>query len=177
MDFTYHDTKDQKRFRQNVCTWLSANLPPVLHDPQTCRKQDATTWDACRVFQRRLGDQGWLAPTAPAAWGGGELAPSQAVVLLEELEKRGLRELVDDAGASLREALHACGTEAQQEQFLLAIARGQLLLWRTAVEPEIELDPSILGVDAWTDGDDYVLHGEGRFVGLGPGPTTYGLWR
>ena len=174
MDFAYHYTEEQERFRQTVSAWLSDNLPQALKVSGVLHRLDPVTWEQCRVFQRRLGEKGWLAPTQPEEWGGGGLTPAHEVILREELGKRGLGGLLEEATASLQRALQEWGTPEQKQQFLPALARGQIIFWHPFMEPGAELDPSNLGVQAFSDGDDYILDGQDHFVGQGLWPDY--LW-
>ena len=137
MDFTYHYTEEQERFRREVVRYLDAALAELGREP--------------------------------VALGGGGLTADDAVVLLEELARRGLLGPVGEA-AGLRQALHEHGTDEQRTRFLLPVARGETLVWRPLIESGGDLDPTAIGVRARVDGDDFILDGEGGFVGPGSRP-------
>ena len=174
MDFKYHYTQEQEQFRREVSVWLDANLPEDIIRTGEPAGQDPALWERCEVFRRRLGERGWLAPTDPEEWGGGALTTVHALVLHEELESRGLLWLQEGGIPALRSALHQWGTDDQKKTYLPLISRGQANLWHTAMEPRAELDTSNIGVQAFRDGDDYVLNGENTFVGQGLWPHY--LW-
>ena len=87
MDFEYHYTEEQERFRAEVGAWLDANLPKELKDAGDWRDLDAAGWEQSKAFQMKLGERGWLAPTDPVERGGGGLSADSALVLIEELGK------------------------------------------------------------------------------------------
>ena len=169
MDFKYHYTEEQEQFRRGVSAWLDANLPEDIKRSGEFAVQDPALWEQCEVLRRRLGEKGWLAPTDPEEWGGGALTTDHALVLHEELDSRRLLWLLEGGIPALRSALHQLGTDEQKKTYLPLISRGQANLWHTAMEPRAGLDTSNIGVQAFRDGDDYVLNGENAFVG-------HGLW-
>jgi alkylation response protein AidB-like acyl-CoA dehydrogenase len=174
LDFEYHYTEEQERFRGEVRAWLDGNLPQGLASSAEASSLDEATWEKCRAFQRQLGEKGWLAPAAPVEWGGGGLTSDHALVLIEELGGRGLQWLLEPGASPLQSALRQWGTEEQKGQYLSALSRGQATVWHLALDPEVELDTDSLGVHAFLEGDDYLLTGQGTFFGLGPRPDY--LW-
>ena len=174
MDFGYHYTDEQQRFRREVAAWLSANFPQDVVRSGELGTLDHATWEQCKAFQRRLGEKGWLAPTDPVEWGGGNLTLEQALVLREELRNGGLQWLLEGGSSPLRTALLEQGTEDQKRRYLPLISGGEATLWHISLEPEADLDTTSLAVQAFRDGDDYVLNGESLFSGQGLWPDY--LW-
>ena len=174
MEFGYSYTEAQDRFRREVCAWLDANLPSESAVAGELGDTGFGNWEDWKAFLRLMGEKGWLAVTEPVELGGLGASQDLAAVLLDELQSRGLSRLLDGGASSLRRALRGWGTQEQKQQLLSPVARGRVIIWHTLVEPEIVPDPGDLGVEAFEDGDDYVLNGEGRFVGPGPWPDY--LW-
>ena len=174
MDFSYHYTEEQEQFRQDVNAWLDANLTQDIIAPDAFEESRADAWEQAGAFRRKRGELGWLAPTEASEWGGAGLTSDHAVVLFEELDKRGILWIVDEASAPLRRALREWGTEEQKRQFLPAIVKGQAVIWRSFVEPGAELYPNDIGIQASQDGDGFILNGEAVFVGQGHVPSY--LW-
>ena len=174
MDFEYHYTEEQERFRQEVRAWLDANLSQEVTLPGEPRGLDQATWEQRESFRRKLGEKGWLAPTGPLEWGGGGLSLDHALVLREELGGRGLQWFLEEQSASLRAILQERGTQEQKRGYLSAISRGQATIWHLSREPGAELDAGNLGVQARRDGDDHILNGAELFAGQGLGPDY--LW-
>ena len=56
MDFAYHYTEEQEQFRQEVASWLEANLPGELDRSALLRSPDTATWEAFQAFPSRGGD-------------------------------------------------------------------------------------------------------------------------
>ena len=89
-----------------------------------------------------LGTKGWLAPGEPDDLGGAGLSPDLTVIVLEEMNRRGLLSLVDGEAQALRSALIAYGTPAQRSTLVRDLALGQRTVWRhaIAVSPDSGLD-------------------------------------
>ncbi len=173
MDFQYHCTPYQERFRAEVARWLDANIPPGM-DPVVCRHPTADDWPALMRLRLLLGQKGWLAPQEPVSRGGLGATQGEEVALAEELAVRGLGWLQDTGAAALRQALNARATRAQIDEFLAPVTRGELAVWHTHLDPDDVPDPSGIGLVAAEDGDDYVLYGLEQFTGIGPKPDL--LW-
>ena len=173
MDFQYHYTPHQERFRAEVARWLDANIPPGT-DPVVCRHPSEDDWPALMRLRLLLGQKGWLAPQEPVSRGGSGATQGEEVVLAEELAMRGLGWLQDPDAAALRQALDARATQAQIDEFLAPVTRGELSVWHTRLDPDDVPDPAGIGVVAAEDGDDYVLNGLDQFAGIGPRPDL--LW-
>ncbi len=166
MDFAYHYTEGQQRFRAEVSAWLDANAPP-----DTAGGPDSPAWQPLRLA---LGEKGWLAPVLPVEQGGAGLTPDHTVVVLEELDRRGLLSVHDAAGAQLRSALLEAGSESLRGELLPALARGKAVVWRMVLDSHAEPGGDTLGVSATPDADGFILDGDAAFTGAGAAPTH--LW-
>jgi alkylation response protein AidB-like acyl-CoA dehydrogenase len=127
LDFKYHYTQEQERFRREVIAWLDANLVHQGPAPELGRPAD---YGLLKDFRVKMGAKGWLAPTEPTELGGGGLSRDLARVLQDELARRGVGRLLEDGAASLRLALQGWGSEEQLKQFLPLIASGRTDFWR-----------------------------------------------
>ena len=163
MDFAYHYTDEQERFRAEVSAWLDAQDTPA--NP---------SWAQLRRLRLALGGLGWLAPSEPTEDGGAGMTPDHAVVVMEELDKRGLLAVFDDTGAQLRRALRDGGSDGLRRELLPSLAAGGAVVWRMTLDPHAEPDAASLGVRARPDGDGFILNGEAAFSGDGPEPSH--LW-
>ncbi|PKB80969.1 MAG: hypothetical protein BZY88_07430 [SAR202 cluster bacterium Io17-Chloro-G9] len=178
MDFDYHYTEEQQRFRHDVRTWLEANIPPELRDGMLPQGQDSAYWESCRAFRNLLGEKGWLSPTEPTEQGGGGLTDAHEMVLLEELENHRLRWLLESPSQSLNQALQPWAgqwdSQGQNDKLLTALNTGLVFLWYPWLEQVKNLDHGSIEIQALRDGDDYILNGHGLFAGHGPWPDY--LW-
>lgn len=170
MDFKHTYTRTQEIFRSEVYTWLSTHLPESLERAISMGEFDQVLWKQAKAFQQELGSQGWLAPTDPTDWGGGGLTDDHAKILREEMGKKGIDWLLDQGGSALLSAIKEWGSDEQKERYLSILARGEATLWHLKVDVGADLDVSNLGIEAFRDGDDFVVNGQEDFQGLGLWP-------
>ncbi len=172
MDFSYHYTTEQQDCRAEVARWLDRNAPPdagVLLD-------SADSASDIRQLSRRLGAKGWLAPGESDDLGGAGLSPDLTVIVLEEMNRRGLLWLADGEAGALRSALIGYGTPGQRTALVRDLALGERTVWRhaIAVSPDSGLDTDSVGIAATPDADGYLVNGVGRFTGIADRPDI--LW-
>ena len=176
MDFSYHYTQEQQKFRQGVSRWLDQNVPEeadALYDT-------ADGGIALARLSHEIGGMGWLAPSESVENGGASLSADMTVVVLEELNRRGLLYLAQGEAQALRTALLGWGTEAQRTGLAPSLSRGERVVWRHEVavsqrsDGSAALDHDSVGLTATPDADGYIVNGSGMFRGLGDAPDI--LW-
>ena len=167
MDFEPTYTPEQEEFRREVSAWLKQHVPGGMEHPADPAD---LTWDQYqlrRELGRKLGDKGWLWPTAPAEYGGGGLDVDSAVVIEEEIDSFGLTlpPYYDSGGRLGGNSILVWGTEEQKQSFLPPIFTGRVRTWQLLSEPEAGSDLANVKTQAIRDGDEYVLNGQKIFVG------------
>ena len=167
MDFEPRYTPEQEEFRREVSAWLREHVPTGVEHPADPAH---LTWDQYqlrRELGRKLGDKGWLWPTAPAEYGGGGLDVDSAVVIEEEIDSFGLTlpPYYDSGGRLGGNSILVWGTEEQKHAFLPPIFTGRVRTWQLLSEPEAGSDLANVKTQAIRDGDEYVLNGQKIFVG------------
>ncbi len=169
MDFAYHYTEEQQRFRAEVSAWLDANTPP-----EQAVGAGSPSWEQLRPLRLALGEMGWLAPSTPVEQGGAGLTSDHTVVVMEELDRRGLLSVYDAAATQLRSALQDGGSERLRDDLLPALSSGSAIVWTAVLDAHAEPGGDTLGVSARPDADGFILNGEAAFAGPGLMPTH--LW-
>ena len=167
MDFEPRYTPEQEEFRREVNTWLTEHVPGGMEHPADPAD---LTWDQYqlrRELGRKLGDKGWLWPTAPKEYGGGGLDVDSAVVIEEEIDSFGLTlpPYYDSGGRLGGNSILVWGSEEQKHSFLPPIFTGKVRTWQLLSEPEAGSDLANVKTQAIRDGDEYVLNGQKIFVG------------
>lgn len=118
---------------------------------------------------KRLSELGFLGMLIPEAWDGLGLDASSYLLALEELA-------VVDASAAVLMSVHNSlptqmllnyGNDAQREEFLKPMARGEMLGAFALSEPDAGSDAASLRAQAVRDGDDYLLTGTKAWVSHG----------
>ena len=155
-------------FRSEVRDWLKANYPAELRDPKAKTDPEAG-WggqaflgsdDPQIVWMRRVAEKGWTAPTWPEAYGGGGLSADQARVLDQELTKGGYRTPLASFGIwMLGPVLLEYGNEAQKQEHLPKIIKGEIRWCQGYSEPGAGSDLASLATRCEDKGDHYLING------------------
>ena len=112
-------------------------------------------------FVDALTASGFLAALIPEEYGGSGLPLRAASVILEEIHAMGCNAGACHAQMYIMGTLLRYGSQAQKEQFLPAVASGELRLQAFAVtEPTTGSDTTKLRTRAVRDGEDYVVNGQ-----------------
>lgn len=130
-------------------------------------------WDRSRTFPaqalKELGALGALGMTVPEAYGGAGLDAMSLVLTLEEIAAAdGAISTIVSVQNSL-----ACGitlkfgTEAQKQEWLVPLAKGEALGCFCLTEPHVGSDASAIRTAAVRDGDEWVLNGVKQFITTG----------
>lgn len=137
-------------------------------------KPHAATWDRERRFPREtltaMGELGFLGMLVEEAWGGSAVGDIAYAMALEEIA-------AGDGSISTIMSVHnsvGCkpiatfGTQAQKEQFLRPLARGEWIGGFALTEPQAGSDASALKTRARPDGNaHYILNGTKQFITSG----------
>ena len=87
-----------ENFRSDTRAWLEANCPPEMREP--IRSEADVCWggrnwtfqsDAQQRWLEAMAARGWTVPDWPKDYGGGGLAPEEARVLKQEMQRIGAR--------------------------------------------------------------------------------------
>ena len=178
MDFEYHYSDEQQRFRDEVRSWLDANVPPGHEMPVDPEDMDEETYRFFRSVHQELGARGWLYPTYPREYGGGGLTPEHEMILLEELDRRKIPGVSGGGLFSNNLVLPSIlvwGTAEQKERFLPGLLTGKTIAFQTFTEPNAGSDLAALQSRAVRDGDDWIITGQKVFIsGMGVPDLLYG---
>ncbi|HVQ74881.1 MAG TPA: acyl-CoA dehydrogenase family protein [Candidatus Binatia bacterium] len=111
-------------------------------------------------FSTKVGARGWIAMTWPRKYGGHERTAFERYVVLEEMLAAGApvgaHWVADRQSGPL---LLRCGTEAQRQQFLPRIARGELYFAIGMSEPDSGSDLASVRTRAERDGNGFRVNG------------------
>jgi alkylation response protein AidB-like acyl-CoA dehydrogenase len=159
---------DPDTFRAETRAWLEANCPPAMRTPMAgeadiCwggRKAAFQSHDQ-QLWLERMGARGWTVPEWPQQYGGGGLSRPQAKILREEMARLGCRQPLHSFGIwMLGPALLKYGSEAQKQQFLPPIVRGEIRWCQGYSEPGAGSDLASLQTRAEDRGDHYLVNGQ-----------------
>ena len=88
----------------------------------------------------------------------------------------GLRTFVSVQGSLAMSAIHKHGSEEQKKRWLPAMAAGEAIGCFGLTEPTAGSDPSSMTTFARRDGDDWVLNGTKRWIGLASVAQVAVIW-
>ncbi|HJN85823.1 MAG: acyl-CoA dehydrogenase family protein [Dehalococcoidia bacterium] len=162
MDFEVHHSTEQESFRTVVRAWLEEYAPRDLNIPPDWRPLDPATQERVKEFRRRMGAQGWLAPSWPREYGGAGMSPAFEAVIQEEIGYLDLPALGDSHRWIT--AVMVWGTQEQKRHYVLPAMRGETITWQAFNEPDSGTDMASIKTQAVRDGNDYLISGAKAFI-------------
>ena len=153
---------DLEAFRTEAREWIAANFPAGLKGrPNPMAREERSKPDADQdAWRKAMGAKGWGVPTWPAAYGGGGLEPAQARVVQQELNKAGAYNPIGGMGVMMfGPTLLEYGTEAQKQEHIPPIVRGELQWCQGFSEPGAGSDLASLSTKAVDMGDHFQIDG------------------
>ncbi len=154
--------EDQRMVRDSVRAFVQERIAPK-----------AALWDKSHEFPaaelKGLADLGCYGIAVPDEYGGAGLDYTTLAIILEEIA-------AGDGGTSTVVSVNNCpvcsimmsfASEAQKQEWLVPLARGEMLGAFCLTEPHVGSDASGLRTTATQDGDHYVLNGVKQFITSG----------
>lgn len=154
MDLDY--PAEAEAFRLEVRAWLDENLPAGFSSASPDQRQ-ALLAD----WNDKLIAGNWLCASWPVEYGGRGLSTMQGVVLSEEFHRAGAPLRADFFGDTLvGPTILQWGTEAQKQEFIPKILRGEIAWCQGFSEPDAGSDLAALKTTAVLDGDEWIINGQ-----------------
>jgi alkylation response protein AidB-like acyl-CoA dehydrogenase len=159
MDFRYSSTEEQ--FRQEVRTWLEANVPTDLRAGGDEDFAPHERWDRQKTWHKKLYEGGWVGIWWPKEYGGRGASVIEQAIFNEELGRMGVSSGVNMSGISLLgPTLMHWGTEEQKKRFLPTILPADEIWCQGYSEPGAGSDLASLQTRAVEDGDHFIVNGQ-----------------
>ncbi len=168
MDLNF--TADELAFRDQVRSWVEANLPPEL--AHKVRNSLRLTRADMQGWQQTLGQQGWLAYNWPVQFGGPGWSAVQKHLFEEVCARAGAPRILPFGPVMVAPVIMAFGNAEQQRRFLPGIASGEVWWSQGYSEPGSGSDLASLQCRAERHGDHYRVNGQKTWTTLG----QYGEW-
>lgn len=134
---------------------------------------NAARWDKEHIFpkdvHRGLAELGAYGICVPEELGGAGLDYLTLSLVLEEIAAGdgGTSTAISVTNCPVNAILMKHGNKAQQEKWLVKLARGEMLGAFCLTEPHVGSDASGLRTTAVKDGDSYVINGVKQFITSG----------
>lgn len=151
-------TEEEKMLQNTAREFLEAECPTrLVRDMEVDEKgYPPDLW-------KQVADLGWLGMAIPERYGGQELPLTYLGIIMEELG-RALAPLPVHSTVVAALAIAEHGTEAQRQEILPAVARGDMILTWAFNELNPRFIPAAVEMQAVADADDFVLNGRKLFV-------------
>ena len=155
-------TQDQDMIRDAVRAFAQEQLWP-----------HAARWDKEHHFPKDahqgLAALGAYGICVPEAYGGANLDYLTLALVLEEIAAGdgGTSTAISVTNCPVNAILLHYGSEAQKQQWLVPLARGEMLGAFCLTEPHVGSDASALRTTAVREGDSYVINGVKQFITSG----------
>ncbi len=130
-----------------------------------------------RELARELGELGVLGMHLDGYGCPGRSAIEYGLAMLElEAGDSGLRTFASVQGSLTMSAIHKFGSEAEKERWLPGMATGELIGCFGLTEPDAGSDPAGMQTVARLDGDEWMLQGAKRWIGLASIADVAVIW-
>ena len=155
-------TQEQEMIRDAMRAFAQERLAPF-----------AAEWDRKHTFPaealKELAELGAMGMVVPEEWGGAGMDYMSLVLTLEEIAAGdGATSTIVSVQNSLACGIpNKYGTDAQKEEWLKPLARGEKLGCFCLTEPHTGSDASAITTRADRDGDDFILNGVKHYITTG----------
>ncbi len=163
-------TEEEKLLRDNAREFVRERVEPDIAD-----HYQAGTFPTELIPE--MGELGFYAPNLEG-YGSPNVSEHAYGVLMQELEAcdSGLRSMASVQGALVMYPIHAFGSEAQREEWLPALGKGEAVGSFALTEPNHGSNPAGMETAAERDADGFVLDGSKRWVTNGPIADVVVVW-
>jgi alkylation response protein AidB-like acyl-CoA dehydrogenase len=163
----FRDTPQETAFREEVRTFIDANLPPAFRtrEPEwgmfnTARGRSNVPPEEHRAWRKRLAAHGWIAPAWPKEYGGAGMTVVEQAIFNEEMAHARAPGAGGIAVGWAGPTIMTHGNEEQRQRFLPGILSGEETWCQGFSEPGAGSDLASVQTRAVRDGDDYMVNGQ-----------------
>jgi glutaryl-CoA dehydrogenase len=163
-------SEDERLIRDTVCALVRDRVLPHI-----------AQWFEAGVFPKELiracGELGLLGMHLEGYGCAGTSAVAYGLACAElEAGDSGLRSFVSVQGSLVMFPIHAYGTEAQKQQYLPGMARGEIVGCFGLTEPDFGSNPAGMLTNAKRDGSDWILNGTKMWITNGSLADVAVIW-
>ncbi|MBH1633758.1 acyl-CoA dehydrogenase family protein [Stenotrophomonas maltophilia] len=163
--------EEERAVQESVARFTNERVLPIIGD----------AFDQARFPSElvpEIASLGLLGATLPAEYGGGGLGAVSYGLICQELERgdSGLRSFVSVQSSLCMYPIYAYGSEEQRQQWLPAMARGELIGCFGLPEAHGGADPASMKTRAVRDGSDWRISGSKMWITSGPVADLAIVW-
>ncbi|SMR83868.1 glutaryl-CoA dehydrogenase [Stenotrophomonas lactitubi] len=164
-------SEEERAVQESVARFTNERVLPIIGD----------AFDQARFPSElvpEIASLGLLGATLPAEYGGGDLGAVSYGLICQELERgdSGLRSFVSVQSSLCMYPIYAYGSEEQRQQWLPAMARGELIGCFGLTEAHGGSDPASMKTRAVRDGSDWRISGSKMWITSGPVADLAIIW-
>ncbi|WP_414606618.1 acyl-CoA dehydrogenase family protein [Stenotrophomonas pavanii] len=163
--------EEERAVQESVARFTNERVLPIIGDAF-----DQARFPAELVPE--IASLGLLGATLPAEYGGGGLGAVSYGLICQELERgdSGLRSFVSVQSSLCMYPIYAYGSEEQRQQWLPAMACGELIGCFGLTEAHGGSDPASMKTRAVRDGSDWRISGSKMWITSGPVADLAIVW-
>jgi len=151
-------SEPEKAFRDEVRTWLQANVP---RKDGTAESDMKSFVESRRVWQKKLYEAGYVGITWPKEYGGRGAGFMQQLIFNDEMIQAQAPEPINVIGLGMGgPVVISHGTEEQKKRYLAPLLSGEEIWCQGFSEPNAGSDLSGLQTRAEDKGDHYLVNGQ-----------------
>ena len=163
--------EEERAVQESVARFTNERVLPIIGD----------AFDQARFPSElvpEIASLGLLGATLPAEYGGGDLGAVSYGLICQQLERgdSGLRSFVSVQSSLCMYPIYAYGSEEQRQQWLPAMARGELIGCFGLTEAHGGSDPASMKTRAVRDGSDWRISGSKMWITSGPVADLAIVW-
>lgn len=163
--------EEERAVQESVARFTNERVLPIIGD----------AFDQARFPSElvpEIASLGLLGATLPAEYGGGDLGAVSYGLICQELERgdSGLRSFVSVQSSLCMYPIYAYGSEEQRQQWLPAMACGELIGCFGLTEAHGGSDPASMKTRAVRDGSDWRISGSKMWITSGPVADLAIVW-
>ncbi len=163
-------TEEELAVRDDTRAFVQEKIAPNIKD-----------WYEDAHFPRELvpqmGKAGLLGMHLSGYGCAGKSATEYGLACMElEAGDTSLRTFVSVQGSLVMSAIHKFGSEDQKQQWLPSLATGEAIGAFGLTEPSAGSDPASMKTNARKDGNDWILNGSKRWIGMGSIADVTVVW-
>jgi glutaryl-CoA dehydrogenase len=163
--------EEERAVQESVARFTNERVLPIIGD----------AFDQARFPDElvpEIASLGLLGATLPTEYGGSGLGAVSYGLICQELERgdSGLRSFVSVQSSLCMYPIYAYGSEEQRQQWLPAMARGELIGCFGLTEAHGGSDPASMKTRAVRDGSDWRISGSKMWITSGPVADLAIVW-
>jgi alkylation response protein AidB-like acyl-CoA dehydrogenase len=158
-------TEEHDALRAELRSYFAALMTPEVQDAMASGQGEYGGGELYKRLVRQMGEDGWLGIGWPKEYGGQARSMVDQLIFMDEASLVGAPVpflTINTVGPTLMEY----GTDAQREEFLPKILKGQMHFSIGYSEPGAGTDLASLTTRAVRDGDEYVVNGQKMWTSL-----------